>query len=52
MSPFADDSFPEWNLFGAGKLMKLQRIRPDWPVRHLGHEALKGQHAMHHHVCL
>lgn len=32
MSPISDDSFPEWNLFGAGKLMKLQWIRPDWPA--------------------
>lgn len=41
MSLISDDSFPEWDLLGASKLVELQRIRPDWPVCLLGHEASK-----------
>lgn len=32
MPHISDDAFREWDLFGAGKLMKLQWIRPDWPL--------------------
>lgn len=41
MSHISDESFRERNLFGEGELMKLQWIRPDWPVCLLGHEAFK-----------
>lgn len=41
MSHISDESFRERNLFGEGELMKLQWIRPDWPVCLLGQKAFK-----------